>query len=134
MSRENIEVVQRALSHFQETQRLPEELFVADFILDVSTFQGWPGEQQFIGMGGFEAFFGGWVEPYTEWVMETEEVREAGPAQVIATFRQRGRLRESGSWVELRAGLVYTLAAGLIQRLQVYTPPEDALEAVGLSE
>ena len=69
-----------------------------------------------------------------DWAQEIEEIRDAGPNQVVATMRQHGRLRNSGSWVDLSYGLLYTLREGLIQRTQLYTPPENALKAAGLQE
>ena len=47
---------------------------------------------------------------------------------------QRGRLRGSDSWVELRAGFLYTVENGLIVRGEVHTTFGDALEAAGLSD
>ena len=90
------------------------------------------GQQQFTGAEEFGEFFAGWTEPYTDWIQEIEQIRDAGPNQVIATMRQRGRLRDSGSWIDLRYGLLYTLSDGLIQRIQLYTPPEEAAKAAGL--
>jgi hypothetical protein len=53
---------------------------------------------------------------------------------VIATTRQRGRLRGSDSSVDLRAAFVYTLDDGVLVRVDVYGSTEQALEAVGLAE
>jgi ketosteroid isomerase-like protein len=134
MSQENVEVVRRMLSEFGDMQRPREEAFAPNFIWDLSYFQGWLGQREFTGIDSFNEFFASWTEPYSEWVQEIEQIRDAGPNQVVATMRQRGRLRDSGSWVELRYGLLYTLKEGLIQRAQLHTPPEHALEAVGLRE
>ena len=134
MSQENVEVVQRVLSEFGGAQQIPEGLFAPDWVFDVSTFHGWPGQQQFTGIEEFREFFASWTEPYTDWAQEIEEIRDAGPNQVVATMRQHGRLRNSGSWVDLNYALLYTLREGLIQRTQLYTPPENALKAAGLQE
>jgi ketosteroid isomerase-like protein len=134
MSQENVEIVQRVLSAFGDAQQIPEELFAPDWLFDLSNFQGWPGQQQFTGIEEFREFFATWTEPYTDWVQEIEQIRDAGPNQVVTTMRQHARLRNSGSWVDLNYGLLYTLREGLIQRTQLYTPPEQALEAAGLAE
>ena len=134
MSQENVEIVQRVLSEFGDGEQISEEVFGPDWTFDVSNFQGWPGQQQFTGIEAFREFFASWTEPYTDWAQEIEQIRDAGPHQVVATMRQRGRLRNSGSWVELNYGLLYTLSEGLIRRTQLYTPPEKALKAVGLRD
>jgi ketosteroid isomerase-like protein len=132
MSRENVQLVRRVLSEFGATQQVLEGVLAPDWLFDLSTFQGWPGERQFIGTEAFNEFFASWTEPYSEWAQEIEQLRDAGPNQVVATMRQRARLRDTGAWVELSYGLRYTLRDGLIQRIQLYTPPEEALEAAGL--
>jgi len=134
MSEENVEVVQRVLSDFGDAQQIQGDLFASDWVFDVSAFEGWPGQQEFTGIEEFREFFASWTEPYTEWVQEIGQIRDAGPNHVVATMHQRGRLRSSGSWVELHYGLLYTLRQGQIQFTRLYTPPEKALEAAGLAE
>jgi hypothetical protein len=63
-----------------------------------------------------------------------EDLVDAGEDRVLAVLRQRGRPKGGESWVDLRYGIVYTLAHGLIQRMQVFAEPEEALEAAGLRE
>jgi hypothetical protein len=50
MSQENVEIVRRVLTEFGETQHVPVELFSPNFIFDLSTFQEWPGQQEFTGI------------------------------------------------------------------------------------
>jgi hypothetical protein len=52
----------------------------------------------------------------------------------VVTTVQRGRLRGSDSWVDLRAAFLWTVEDGYIRRIEVYEKPEDALEAAGLRE
>jgi len=66
--------------------------------------------------------------------MDAAELVDADDDRVVAVVRQRGRLRGAGSWVELRLGIVCTLAEGLIQRMEVFATPDEALEAAGLRE
>jgi ketosteroid isomerase-like protein len=134
MSEENLEIVRRwALSEFRDTQRLPERGFAPDFVFDVSTFEGYSGQAEFT-LDGFNERFASWIEPYDEWTFEVERLEDAGGSQVVAFLRQRGRVRSSDSWVEMHYAVLYTFAEGVIQRAQLYTPPERALEAAGLSE
>ena len=47
---------------------------------------------------------------------------------------QRGRLRGTDSWVELRLAFLYTIEDGQLVRGEVYATPEEALGAAGLAE
>ena len=77
-------------------------------------------------------FFAEWTDAYDEWTQEIESVIDAGDGHVVVTTRQRGRLRGSDSWVALRVGFLYTVEKGRLVRADVYTNPEEALEAAGL--
>ena len=142
MSQENVEIVRGIVQGFidldlplvEKAQWLPEELFAPDYVWDMSNFEGWPGQRKFTGLDGFYEFFAQWTEPYSEYDQEIQRLEDAGGDRVVAIIRQRARLRESDSWVDLHFALLYTFSEGLIQRTQVYAPPEEALEAAGLSE
>jgi ketosteroid isomerase-like protein len=136
MSRENVEVVAAQLREFKTTHRpAPVGRFTApNFVWDMRTFEGWPDEDEYRGGNGYMTFFARWTEPYDEWDFDVEDLVDASDDRVVAIVRQRGRLRGADSWVELRFGTVCTLAEGLIQRMQVFTTPEEAFEAVGLRE
>ena len=62
------------------------------------------------------------------------EIIDAGESRVVVTLHQRGKPHGSDSWVEMDYGLVYTVEEGLITRGDFYATPEEALQAVGLSE
>lgn len=132
MSRENVELAIRSLEAFQATRR-PSKFTAPDYVWDMSGFPGWLDQAEYHGAQEFMEFFTKWTEPYEEWDMEIEDFLDAGDARVVGILRQRGRPPGSKAWVELRFGLVYTIADGLIQRAQVFAPPEDALRAVGLA-
>ena len=134
MSQENVEIVRRYLSEFNTTHRLPEDMVSPDFVWDMSMFEGWPGQSRYIGVDEFNAMLVSWTEPYTEWVHEVEQLRDAGRDQVIGMLHQRGRFPGGSSWVEMHYAIVYTLKDAVIGRAQVYSHPEEALEAIGLSE
>jgi ketosteroid isomerase-like protein len=142
MSKQNVEIIRGIVQGFidldlplvEKAQWLPEELFAPDYVWDMSNFEGWPGQREFTGLDGFYEFFAEWTEPYSEYDQEIQRLEDAGGDRVVAIMRQRARLRESDSWVDLHFALLYTFSEGLIQRTQVYAPPEEALEAAGLSE
>jgi ketosteroid isomerase-like protein len=133
MSRKNAEIVASSLREFGATERPPSAI-AADFVWDMSAFQGWPEEAQYHGPDGFMGFFTRWTEPYEEWHHVVEDVVAAGDDRVVAVVRQRGRLRGADSWVELRFGTVYTVESGRIRRAQVFTTPMQAFQAVGLRD
>jgi ketosteroid isomerase-like protein len=137
MSQENVELAQAALAAFVEVdeglvdpQRL-EEFFIPDVI---TTFSGFMQEELTLrGFDEFLRFRATWMEPYDDWSYGVEKILDAGN-QVVVTLRQRGKPRGSGSWVEMHYGLVYSVEAGLIRRVQFYETPAKALEAAGLRE
>jgi ketosteroid isomerase-like protein len=134
MSQENVELVRRAVAEFTKTQQPSTELLAPGFVWDMRSWPAWPGQAEFHGPDGFREFFAEWIDAYEEWTQEPESVIDAGDNQVVATTVQRGRLRGSDSWVDLRIAFLYTVEDGLISRIEVYENPEDALEAAGLRE
>ena len=132
MSQENVDVVAAVLREFKATRRPTR--FAPDFVWDLSRFREWPEEAEYRGRDGFTEFFANWTEPYDEWDIDVEDLVDAGEDRVLAVVRQRGRLRGADSWVELRFGMVYTLAERLIRRVELFETPAQALEAVGLAE
>lgn len=133
VSRENVEIVRQIFVDFNATQSLPDEV-AADFVWDMSTFQGWPGAQKYRGRDAFMEFFKSWVSPYDDWSQEVERAEDLGGNQVLLVVRQYARPRGSNARVELRYGLVYTVEGGLARGARVYATPQEALEAVGLRE
>src|SRR6266480_4617381 len=134
MSRENVELVRRILSEFGETLQPVSDLTSPDVIWNNGSWTAWTGPTEYRGTDGFIQFFGEWIAAYDEWTQEVEEIVDAGGSQVVVITRQRGRLRNSGSWVDLQAGFVYTIEDGLLVRVDVYGTRAEALKAVGLSE
>jgi ketosteroid isomerase-like protein len=133
MSRENVEVVAASLQEFKITRR-PTGFQAPDWVWDMRTFRGWPDEPEYRGPEGYMEFLARWTEPYDEWDFDVEDLVDAGDDRVVAVIHQRGRLRGADSWVELRFGIVNTVAGGLIRRMQVFMTPAEALEAAGLRE
>jgi ketosteroid isomerase-like protein len=133
MSQENVEAVRRILSDTPALSRIIAQTS-PDFVWDMSTFDGWVEQGEFHGLEEFMGFLRRWVEPYAEWQIEVEDVIDTERDEVLAVLHQRGRLRDSESWVEMHYGIVYTIQSSQVQRAQVYATPEQALKAAGLSE
>jgi hypothetical protein len=134
VSRENVELVRRILSEFTETLEAVSHLTSPDIIWNTGSWTSWTGPSEYRGNDGFMEFFGEWIAPYDDWKTKVEEIVDAGGSQVVGITRQRARLRNSDSWVDLQAGLVYTIEDGLLVRVDVYGSRADARKAVGLEE
>jgi ketosteroid isomerase-like protein len=131
MSEENVELVGATLADVPALSRLAA-VVGEDFVWDLTTFEGWPEQEEYRGFEAFVGFMLKWVDPYEEWQLEAEEILDAGGDKVVALLHQQGRLRDSESYVELRYGIVYTVQGGRLLRAQVYATPDEALDAVGL--
>jgi ketosteroid isomerase-like protein len=130
MSRTNVEIVAQFFADFGS--ELSGDA-ASDFVWDMSNATGWPDAPVYHGHGGFSEFFDAWAGAFDEWEQEVEAMEAVGGSRVVVVARQRGRLKGSDSWTEMRYGVVYTLAGGMMRKAEVYSPAEDALAAVGLS-
>ncbi len=128
-----MDIVKEALEAYIATGEFSDQV-AADYIWDMSTFRGWPDQPVFHGIDRFIEFLNAWREPYDDWTLELEQVHDAGGDQVVGDLLQKGRLRESDAWVELRMGVVYTVENGQVRRAQAYMTVEEALTAVALRE
>jgi ketosteroid isomerase-like protein len=138
MSQENVEIVRTWLALFVEVDEgLADPERLTEFITkDGSfTFSGFLEDHTtFHSMDEFLKFRAAWMEPYDDWSYEPEKFLDAGENRVLILFHQRGKLRDSDSWVELHYGIVYTVEEGLLSGAVIYADPAKALEAAGLSE
>src|SRR2546429_8172112 len=103
MSQENVELVRRILYEFGETLQPVSDLTSPDFIWNTGSWTLWTGPSEYRGIDGVMQFFGEGIAAYDDWAREVEEIVDAGGSQVVGITRERGRLRNSGSWGELPA-------------------------------
>jgi ketosteroid isomerase-like protein len=136
MSQENVEVVRKWLALFIEVDEgLADPERLDEFITQASfTFSGFPDQLTFHSIDEFLQFRDAWMEPYDEWGYEPEKFLDAGESRVLVLFHQRGKLRDSNSWVEQQYGILYTVEEGLLRGAVIYADRDKALEAAGLSE
>ena len=134
MSQENVEVVREIVAEFAVTHTAVARLTTPDSVWDMGTFRGWPDVPEYTGPDGFNEFFAKWTGPYDDWDMNVEDILDVGDDRVVVLLTQRGRLRGTGSWVDLHYGMVFTLTGGLVSRTEAYASCDEALEAAGLSE
>jgi hypothetical protein len=133
MSEENVETARRGYEHFTATGELLEEIFHPDFVLDMSTFRGWPERQRYEGIEGIREFVATWFGTWDEgWEFDVTELREFGNDGVLALIHHRGQSRESGVPVEAQIAHVLTFKDGLQIGLRAYASHAEGLEAAGL--
>jgi len=131
MSAENVEVVLRGYDHFRATGDFLAEIMAPDYVWDMSTFVGWPEQQEYHGVEGARQFLAEWTAPFEQWRIEQEQVIDAGE-HVVVILHQRGRHRTTGMPVDMRLAQVFTVRDGLQVRMEMYADPEEALAAAGV--
>jgi ketosteroid isomerase-like protein len=127
------EIVSRGHEVFARTGEPLWADWSPDFVWDMSTFRGWPEDQQYVGREGFERFVRNWVKPFEDWQLEVDELIETGD-KVVCTLRQRGIVKGSGVEVTMALANVWTFRDGKIVRVQLYADADEAFEAVGIRD
>jgi ketosteroid isomerase-like protein len=136
MSRENVEIVQRAFEEFTRGgwEPLMGTYWAPEIVWDMS-LSGIPGLGTYRGFDELRTFFEDWFStfPFEEWEQEVDEVIDCGGEQVVVLTRQHAR-SVSGVAAEMAYAQVIELRERKIVRTTVYLDRERALEAAGLSE
>ncbi len=128
MSRENVEVVRRAVEAYRR----------GDFdaaLADVHPEVAWhPFEEAPMqGVEAVRAYLTRWESDWEELETTPEEFIDAGD-QVVAVVHFRGRGRGSGIEVDARSYSVHTVRDGKTVAMEEFLERDEALKAVGLSE
>jgi ketosteroid isomerase-like protein len=93
----------------------------------------WQGGTTYSGVQGFREMWLDWLQPYMAYYTQVDEMIDVGD-RVVVFARDRGRLHDTDSEVDLMAGSVWELRDGRIVRVEFCANREQALEAAGLSE
>ena len=131
MSRENVEIVKRALAEFQRGNFWVPEFFETDVRIRWLDAVGAPSET--VGLQDMSTFMLNWLETFDNMSMVAERVVDAGD-QVVVIAAWQGRGKASGVDTKWRQGTVWTLRDGRVASVIGYQEPSDAFEAAGLSE
>jgi ketosteroid isomerase-like protein len=131
MSKENVEVIERVYSEFEQGNfSLPE-------FVDPSVRIVWldivGAETETVGVQAMSDVMRTWLEAYERLTLTAERLIDAGD-HVVAIAVWRGSGKASGVTTELRHGSVWTLRDGTVTSVVSYMEPRDALKAAGLSE
>jgi hypothetical protein len=127
VSEENVEIARRVLCDFADTGQLPRDAFAPNVFLDVSTWWGWVGEQQYEGFGPLCEFFASDIKRDSEGTFQLERLQDAGGSHVIAIIYER---MAGERWY----ALIFTFSRGLIERVDAWSSPDEARHALGLQE
>ena len=131
MSRENVEVVKRALAEFQRGNFWVPEFFEPDVRIRWLDAVGAPSET--VGLQDMSTFMLNWLGTFDNMSMVAERVVDAGD-QVVVIAAWQGRGKASGVDTEWRQGTVWTLRDGRVASVIGHQEPSEAFAAVGLSE
>lgn len=130
MSQENIDILRRAVAHFDATGEHLTEIYAPEFVWDMTSYRDWPEPEIYEGVEGLRRFLADWKRVF-DWEYELESLHDAGD-RVVMILVQRGRTKSTGIEVAMRNGMVWTLCDGKIVRADSYADPSEALRAVGL--
>ena len=124
-------MVRAGYERFAATGELGRD-YTADFVWDVSNLH-WPGQQVYEGADGARTFLMEWADTWVDWELEPESFHDAGD-RVVVLLRQRARSKSTGLPVEMSFAQIWTFRDGLRARMEMYSNPDEALAAAGLSE
>jgi ketosteroid isomerase-like protein len=129
MSRENVEIVRRAIEAY-EHEGLDGSLRSYDPEIEWTSTDAYIERATYRGHEGVRRYLGTMEE---EFDVEPVELIDAGE-QVMSSVRISGRGKTSGAPVELTLISVGSLRDGLIYRVRNYPDIAAALKAAGLRE
>ncbi len=132
MSRENVEVVRRALDAFSGGDADAfAELTTPD--LEWKTGLGAVEGEVFHGHDGVHTYFGRLSSAWDEFRFRADEFHDRGDV-VLVLGRLEGRGRSGGVPVDSPVGAVWDLRHGKIWRLRAYLDQAEATEVASLEE
>jgi len=133
MSQEQVDLVRSGYGQFAITGRFEADIIAPNFVWDMSHFHGWPEQMVYVGVEGARRFLADWSAAWDDWRMDVEALHDAGDS-VVAVLHQRGRSKGAGMLVDMRFAQVWTFRDGQQTRMDTYSDPAEALEAVGLEK
>ena len=87
------------------------------------------GLEVFEGRDAIRIALEDWIGVYDDYEQVLEEFRDLGSGVSFGVFLQRGRLRGSGGFLELRYANVAAWTGGLIERMTSYADIDDGRAA-----
>jgi ketosteroid isomerase-like protein len=130
MSEENVELVRQEIELFNQGKPASEAI---DVDVDVIPPEGWPEGMPVKGREGWDRQLDRLRDSWEDARAEVDDIRVAGPGQVVARFRYVTTGKDSGIEFDMPMGGVYAIEDGRIVRMQFFNDPKDAYEAAGVS-
>jgi uncharacterized protein len=127
MSRENVEVVERVIAHFQATGE--PDWATLDEKIEVHDHDA-PDQGEYRGHTDFGRWLEEWGAAWAEWSIEPEEFIDAGD-RIVAVIRMKTEGQSSGIETERQDAMVITMRGGKWLRVDYYNNRKQALESVG---
>ncbi len=142
MSREDIEIVKRVWPGEIDMVEFVDagvpfgaeavELLAVDAEVEFLTgAQGVPN-LSFRGLEGFEEGWRDWLSPFASYMLEIQEVVDAGGGEVLALTHVRARTHRDDVLVEHDPAAVLTVRDGKVVRVRFFLERSAALQALGL--
>jgi ketosteroid isomerase-like protein len=131
MSQENVEIVQGALAHYNETGDLPWDVMdpEIEWVIDSAAWVA----GTYRGHDGVRTLFSRMAEAFDRFQIEVERFVDADDAVVVL-----GRSKVHGELSGVTTGQpldqVFRVQAGRITAVRAYLRRDEALEAAGLRE
>jgi ketosteroid isomerase-like protein len=134
MSQENVEVVRESCEAWLRGDLGASfEALDSGVVWDTTRFEGWMESRTYLGTDAVRVFLEEWLGMWDSYEARFDEFVDAGD-RVVVRWSQRMVGRGSGVPVELDSAQVWTLRDGRVIRIDNYTDPDEALEAVGLRQ
>jgi ketosteroid isomerase-like protein len=133
MSRENVEVVRATWAAYARREyEASLGAYAENTVWDDTRYR--PDGAVHRGHGALVDVARTWRGTWERYDIEAEDVLDAGSDKVAVVLREEGKGKGGGVELTNRWGVVVTVRDGKIVHTMVYRTPEEALEAVGLSE
>jgi ketosteroid isomerase-like protein len=147
MSQEDVELVRRLLSPFEEADIAPifredaasaamiaatSSVYAADF--ECAFIRDDLGRATYSGLDGLRAGFLDWLSPWTSYRTQIEDVIDAGEGRVVVLTRDYACPKGAGEEVYFMGAPVWTVRDGKVARIEFYWNRAEGLAAAGLSE
>jgi ketosteroid isomerase-like protein len=132
MSQENVALVQ-GLIDASGRGDLEAMMAALDPAIEWTPVESDPGFAVHRGHDDVRAWLAEWFEALPDMRWEAERILDTGDEAVVALVRMAGRGAASGLDVKTPAyGVVFTVRAGKVVRIEEYADRDRALEVVGL--
>ena len=130
MSRENVEIVRRAIDYFGETGEIPVECY--DPGVEFTTRSDGPGQTTYHGIDGLRQSVESFQEAWASTRFEAQEFIEVEEAVIVSVlFHLRA---QSGVELDVEEAWAYWVRDGKITRIEQHGTKPEALQSAGLSE